>query len=362
MRLRVDQLGRHLEGPLAPVYLLGGDEPLQIQESRDAIRTAARKAGFDERVVLNVETGFDWSTLKAYADSLSLFGERRIIDVRLTGGKPGEAGARALRDYAAAPPEDNLLIVSLDKFDRGSVSTQWYKALDGAGVAIRTWPVAARELGAWIRRRAGRRGLKLTVAAAETLGERVEGNLLACAQEIDKLHMLHGEAELDVEAVLRSVADSARFDVFDLVDAALAGNTARSVRILQGLREEGVAPPLVAWALTREIRSVSRMAGEVAGGAPVDRVMAGHRVWEKRRALVSAALRRQPAPVWLDILRQAARADRIAKGGAHGRPWDALEGLALAMGGVMLGRGKPYNRPRQGSSTWQGQQRTSSGR
>lgn len=344
MRLRVDQLDRHLEGALAPVYVLGGDEPLQIQESRDAIRAAAGRAGFDERIVLNVETGFDWGTLRSHADSLSLFGGKRVIDVRLASGKPGDAGARALRDYAGAPPEDNLLVVSLEKFDRASVSTQWYKALEGAGVAIRTWPVAARELGAWIRRRAGRRGLRLSTAAAEALGERVEGNLLACAQEIDKLHMLHGEAELDLEDVLRSVADSARFDVFDLVDAALAGDAARSVRILNGLREEGVAPPLVAWALARELRSVARMAAELADGASVDAVMRNHRVWDKRRGLVSAALRRQPAPVWLDILREAARADRIAKGGARGRPWDALESLALAMSGVMLGGGKPYNR------------------
>lgn len=348
MRLRADQLGKHLEGRLAPVYVIGGDEPLQIQEARDAIRAAAAKAGFDERVVLDVETGFDWATLKHYADSLSLFGTRRVIDLRLASGKPGDAGARALRDYAAAPPEDNLLMVSLSKFDRASVSTQWYKALDGAGVAVRTWPVAPRELGAWIRRRAAARGLALAADAAEALGDRVEGNLLACAQEIDKLHLLHGPIALTLEDVLRAVADSARFDVFDLVDSALAGDAARSVRILRGLREEGVAPPLVAWALTREIRSLSRMAGDLAGGAAMDQVMRQHRVWDKRRAAVAGALRRISAEKWLDILRQAATTDRVTKGGARGRPWDALESLALAMTGVMSSPGNPYNRATPG--------------
>ncbi len=343
MRLRIDQLGKHLEGRLAPVYVLGGDEPLQIQEARDAIRAAAGNQGFNERVVLSAETGFEWGTLKAYADSLSLFGDRRVIDLRLVSGKPGDAGAHALKDYAADPPEDNLLIVTMDKFDRASTSTQWYKALERAGAAIRTWPVDARSLPGWIRGRAGARGLTLSATAAQALGERVEGNLLACAQEIDKLHMLHGEARLDLEDVLRSVADSARFDVFDLVDAALAGDPARSVRILRGLREEGVAPPLVAWALTREIRSMSRMAGDMTGGADIDQVMGRYRVWDKRRGLVSSALRRHPAAVWLDILRQAARTDRITKGGAPGKPWDALEGLALAMGGLLFGLGKPYN-------------------
>ena len=341
MRLKIEQLDKHLQGRLLPVYVLGGDEPLQIQEARDAIRAAAARQGFDERAVLSVETGFDWGALRAHADSLSLFGDKLVIDVRLVSGKPGDAGARALKDYAGNPPADNLLMVSMDKFDRGSTATQWYKALEGAGAAIRTWPVDARNLGGWIRRRADARGLTISAAAAQALGERVEGNLLACAQEIDKLHMLHGEGQLDLEDVLRGAVDSARFDVFDLADAALAGDTARSLRILRGLREEGVAPPLVAWALTRELRSVSRMAGDMAGGASIDQIMGKYRVWDKRRGLVSRALRRQPAAVWLDILRQAASTDRATKGA--GSPWDALESLTLAMGGLMFGPGKPYN-------------------
>ena len=158
MRLRIDQLDKHLEGGLAAVYVLGGDEPLQIQEARDAIRAAAGKQGFDERMVLSAETGFDWGTFRAHAASLSLFGDRRIIDLRLVSGKPGDAGARALKDYAADPPEDNLLLVTMDKFDRGSTATQWYKALEKAGVAIRTFPVDRQRLSGWIRRRASARG------------------------------------------------------------------------------------------------------------------------------------------------------------------------------------------------------------
>ena len=343
MRLRIDQLDKHLQGPLLPVYVLGGDEPLQIQEARDAIRAAAVKQGFDERVVLSVETGFDWGALRAHADSLSLFGDKLVIDLRLVSGKPGDAGARALKDYAGNPPADNVLLVSMDKFDRGSASTQWYKALEGAGAAIRTYPIDARSVGGWIRHRAGARGLAISAAAAQALGERVEGNLLACAQEIDKLHMLHGEGQLDLEEVLRAVADSARFDIFDLVDAALAGDGARSIRILHGLREEGVAPPLVAWALIRELRSVTRMAGDMARGASIGQIMGKYRVWDKRQGLVSSALRRHPATVWLDILRQAASTDRVTKGAGAGSPWDALENLTLAMGGLMFGPGKPYN-------------------
>jgi DNA polymerase-3 subunit delta len=344
VRLKIEQLDRHLESPLAPVYVLGGDEPLQIQEARDAILAAARKQGFADRVLLSVEAGFDWGTLKQYSENLSLFGDKRLVDLRLASSSPGNAGARALRDYAARPAEDNVLLVSLAKFDRKATTTQWYKALEAAGASLRTYPVDGRALPGWIRRRAAARGLTLSASAAEALAERVEGNLLACAQEIEKLHMLHGEARLDDDAVLASVADSARFDVFDLVSSSLSGERERSVRILRGLREEGVAPPLVAWALTREIRSLAAMARDVAAGLGIDETLRKHRVWDKRRAEVSAALRRQPAAAWLDCLEWARRADRIAKGGAPGRPWDELEGITLAMTGLLLPGGKPYNR------------------
>ena len=344
MRLTVDQLDKHLEGRLAPIYVLAGDEPLQIQEARDSICAAAKRRGFSDRVLLNVELGFDWSTLGQFAQSLSLFGDKRLIDLRLPTAKPGDAGARAVKEYAANPPEDNLLLVSLGKLEKGTATSQWYKALERSGATLRTWPVDARSLPGWIRRRAAKRGLTLSPEAAEALAERVEGNLLACAQEIDKLHMLHGEGRLDTETVLTSVADSARYSVFDLVDAALAGDGQRSVRIVRGLREEGVAPPFVAWALTREIRALAAMAGDVADGMSVDETLRKHRVWDKRRGVVGAALRRHGATVWLDLLQWAARADRAAKGGAGGQPWDELEGLGLAMGGLMLPRRNPYNR------------------
>ena len=344
MRLRIDQLEKHLEGRLAPIYVLAGDEPLQIQEARDSICRAAKRQGFSDRVLLNVEAGFDWSTLRQFSQSMSLFGDRRLIDLRLPTARPGDAGARAVKDYAADPPEDNLLLVSMGKLEKGTVSSQWYKALERAGVTLRTWPVDARTLPGWIQRRAAKRGLTLSKAAAEALAERVEGNLLACAQEIDQLHMLHGEGRLDTETVLTSVADSARYSVFDLVDAALAGDGQRSVRIVRGLREEGVGPPLVAWALTREIRALAAMARDTTSGTSVDETLRTHRVWDKRKGVVGAALRRHDATVWLDLLQWAARADRVAKGGATGQPWDELEGLSLAMGGLMLPRRNPYNR------------------
>lgn len=344
MRLRGDQLDRHLRDKLAPVYVLSADEPLQVQEARDAIRRAAVSQGFTDRVLLTVEPGFDWSALAQHRASLSLFGDRRVIDLRLGAARPGDAGGRALRDYAANPSPDNLLLVSAAKLDRSTLSGKWYQDLEKAGVAIQLWPVDATRLPGWIARRAAARGLRIAPEACGLLAEHVEGNMLACAQENEKLHMLHGAGDVGTAEVLACVGDSARYNVFDLVDTALAGDLPRTVRMIAGLREEGTAPPLVSWALVRGVRELATMSTALARGAGLDQVMASHRVWDKRKGPIGAALRRHRREAWLDMLERAARLDRVVKGAAAGNPWDELEGLALAMGGMMFPGGTTYNR------------------
>lgn len=346
MRLRGDQIDRHLGETLAPIYMVSGDEPLQVQEVRDAIRRAAAGRGFDERVLLNVESGFDWNVLARYGASLSLFGDRRVIDLRMSSARPGDAGARALREYAASPSPDNLLLVSAPKLDRSVTSGKWYQDLDKAGVTVQLWPVDAERLPAWIARRAAARGLRLGAEACALLAEHVEGNLLACAQEIEKLGMLHGEGEVGTAEVLASVGDSARYNVFELVDTALGGDLARTARMLEGLREEGTAPPLVSWALVRGVRELAAMSAELARGADVEQVMASHRVWDKRRGPVGAALRRHRPRVWLELLERAAMLDRVVKGAVPGDAWDELAGLALAVGGLMFPARTSYNSKR----------------
>jgi len=333
MQLKPEQVPDQLRRQLAPVYFISGDDPLRVMEAADAVRTAARAQGYDEREVFTVQTGFDWDSLLSGSDNLSLFSQRRIVDLRLPAGKPGDAGARVLRAWAEQPPEDTLLLVTAGKLEAAARKSKWVQALDRAGVVVFVWPQNPQEFTAWVQERMRRRGLEPTPEAVTMLADRVEGNLLACVQEIDKLYLLHGGGPLDAAAISGLVADHSRFDVYGLVDTALAGKAARGVRMLHGLRAEGVAPPVVLWALAREVRQLAVMAEAVAGGLPVTRVLGQYHVWQARKALVGAALQRLPVAQCNAMLRQCAAIDRVCKGQAAGNAWDELLQLTLELAG-----------------------------
>jgi DNA polymerase-3 subunit delta len=333
MKLRLEQLDAHLRGNLLPVYLVSGEEPLQMAEATDAIRAAARAQGYTERAVMHVESGFEWASLLATAQGMSLFAERRIIELRIPGTKVGDEGAKTLTAYAQAAPADTLLLVTLGKPERQL--PKWLTALEGVGAFIQVWPVDHSQLPGWIGRRMQARGLQPTREAVQLLAERVEGNLLAAAQEIDKLRLLFGEGPLNADQVAEAVANSARFSSFELLDAALAGDGARAARILHGLRAEGVEPLAVLGLLLWEGRNLVSIAGE-AGRTSVDAAMAKHKVWEKRKPLIRAALSRHPPRRWQRLLLLGARIDRQVKGQEPGNPWDELLQLALFIAGVRV--------------------------
>jgi len=336
MRLRAEALTRHLEGPLRPLYVITGDEPLLTGEAADAIRAAARRQGFEEREVLEAGADFEWGALDAAAGALSLFAVRRLLDLRLPSGKPGDDGGKALSRYAAAPPEDTLLLLTLPRLDRQRQKSKWFQSLERCGAVIPIWPPRPNELPGWVQGRMERCGLRPTPEAVELLVSRTEGNLLACAQEIEKLRLLRGEGAVDGEAVREAVADAARFDLFSLADEMLGGEVARTVRILDGLRAEGVAPAVVLWLLAREIRALAGMSAERAAGAAVGEVMAKYKVWERRRPLVGAALQRHPLRRWRRLLHRAGGVDRIIKGEESGDAWDELLQLALLVAGKKI--------------------------
>lgn len=336
MRLRAEQLAADLGKRLLPIYLVSGDEPLQVNEAADAIRAAARAQGFGERQVLQAEAGFDWSSLAAAGDSLSLFAERKLIELRLPSAKPGDAGSKALVAYAERPAPDDLLLIVCGKLEKAQQNGKWFKALDAAGAVVQIWPVEPRALPGWVRQRLTARGLEATPEAVALLAERVEGNLLAAAQEVEKLVLLYGSGELDVDTVRAAVSDSARYDVFELADTALGGDAARCARILQGLRGEGSEPVLILWALVREVRALALIAAAAEGGAALDSLLQQHRVWDKRKPLYHAALKRHNARRWRLLLRRAARLDRIVKGAEPGNPWDELLQLSLLIAGVRI--------------------------
>jgi DNA polymerase-3 subunit delta len=340
MKLNPAQLGKHLQGTLSPVYVVSGDEHLLCQEAADSIRAATRQQGFSERQVFNADTHFDWGNLLQAGASLSLFADKRLLELRIPNGKLSDKGA-ALLEYLARPAEDTVLLISLPKLDGNAQKTKWGKALiEGAQTQfVQIWPVDANQLPQWIRQRLAQSGLSASAEAVDMIAVRVEGNLLAAAQEIEKLKLLAEGTQIDVDTVHASVADSARFDVFGLIDAALNGEAAHALRMLEGLRGEGVEPPVILWALAREIRLLATIAQQFAQGMPLDKAFSSARppVWDKRRPLVSKALQRLSAARWAALLQDAQRIDAQIKGQASGNPWSGLSLLTLSICGQRLG-------------------------
>lgn len=334
-KLRPEQLGEALKKRLSPIYLVTGDEPLLVQEACDQIRAAAREQGFGERELYHAsDPGFDWNQLLNSANSLSLFAERKILEVRLPNAKPGDKGGKVLQEYAQAPSEDNLLLVVTGKLDRNVLRAKWLKTLEDAGVHVQVWPVAPAQLPRWIAQRLKAAGLQADSAAIDLLASRVEGNLLAAAQEVEKLKLLTTETEISVELMASVVADSARYDVFGMVDKALHGDARGAVKSLQGLKVEGTEPIALLWALARDIRALVQISQASAQGIAFDRAAQAAGIWNKRQPLIQTALRRLKPSQLQQLLRKANGIDRAIKGMRQADPWDELLDLTLNLAGV----------------------------
>lgn len=333
MKVRSDQLAGALTKGLAPVYAVCGDEPLLSDEAASLIRDAARKAGFDERQSFQVETGFNWGGWVAGFDSLSLFASRRLVELRLPTGKPGVEGGKTLEAWCSQPPPDTTLIVFLPRADRAMQQTKWYAAVDRTGTTVHITPPTPEQLPAWIGGRLGRHGLKADRETLAFLAGRVEGNLLAAHQEIEKLALLLPPGELDLETARNAVVDVARYDASDLPDAFLKGDAARYCRIIDGLEAEGETPILALWLLSQELRTLYRLAVGVAAGEPLAALMRENRVWESRQALVGRALKSLKPAQLADALREASRVDRASKGLLREDAWAMLKQLGLTLMG-----------------------------
>jgi DNA polymerase-3 subunit delta len=331
MQLRPEQLDTHLQQQLLPLYLVSGDETLLVQEAGDAIRAAARSQGCSEREVLQVEGKFDWNGLLASACEMSLFSERKIIELRIPSGKPGTEGSKALLHYLKDPSPDNILLIIAGKIDKQSRNSKWFKALDKAGVTVQVWPPDRRKLPQWLQGRLQKQGLAIEPEALQVLCERVEGNLLAAQQEIQKLRLTAIDDRVSLADVDGTVANNARFSLFGMVDQALEGNPASALKMLYGLRGEGTEAAVILWVLARELRLLYQCQGELARGQQRSQVLRNHRVWDSRTAIVEAALKRHSLPALTQLLRSAALADRTIKGLGEGKPWDRLSALVLQL-------------------------------
>ncbi len=334
LKLYPDKLADHLSRQTAPVYLLYGDEPFQLMQLGDQMRAHAKASGFEERQVIHASDDSDWALFRESADSMSLFSERRIIELRMQTGKPGRTGGEVLKQYCANPAADVLLIISAGKLDRSGTSSAWFKAIDKVGVTIGVWPIAAKQLLVWLKARLQSQGLQATPEAIALIAERTEGNLLAANQEVERLSLLYPEGQLSAEQVLAAVADSARYSINDLTEAALAGRAARCLHVLEGLRDEAVPPVLVLWSLNQEIRSATRAAEAIAQGVPVDKAIKGAGVWASRIPPLKNALSRHDAQAWLKMLSKTSLLDRQIKGQASGNVWDSFAELCLLLAGI----------------------------
>ena len=331
MKLNARQLDGHLARELAPAYLVAGGEPLLVSEAAAQIRARARRDGFDQREYHFVDRGFKWPELAAGADNLSLFASRRVIELHLPTPRPGDVGGRTLRALVERPDPDRLLLVSTGKLDASASRSAWVGAIGKAGVVVQVWPIERPHLPAWIGQRATSLGLRLSRAATELMADRVEGNLLAADQEVRKLVLLLGEGSADDRVVQDAVASNPRFDVFRFADAVLAGNARRALRILDGLRAEGVAPTLVLWAVSRDLCLLAKLKSVGPGRAHDANSLTRHGVWRRRQPLVKSALQRFEPRRLTDLLVQATEVDRVIKGVQVGNPWQEMTRLIIAV-------------------------------
>ncbi|MDR3086482.1 MAG: DNA polymerase III subunit delta [Azoarcus sp.] len=332
MNLRPNDLARQLERPLAPLWVVHGDELLTL-EAADAIRAAARRQGFDERETLVVDAGFRWETLMAAAGNLSLFGGARLIDLRIPTGKPGRDGGEFLQRYAAAPPAAGVVtLISLPALDWQTRKTVWFKAIAEAGLTLELEAPSREHLPAWIAARLAAQKQSASADALEFIAAHVEGNLLAAQQEIRKLGLLYGEGEISQTEIESAVLNVARYDIDMLRSALLAGDPARCAHLLDGLHGEAAPPPLVLWAFANEIRTLALLRDGKDRGQPLPALFKAERVFDSaRQQSIRAALERLTRSTLQTALLHAARIDRMVKGIARGEIWDEFQILALRL-------------------------------
>lgn len=333
-KINAEQLAKHCASQLLPIYIVSGDEPLLVQEACDTLRQAARSQGFSERELYHTDTSLDWQQLLQSANSLSLFAERKIIEVRSHTSKPNDTAKKALLAYSKNPSPDTLLILIFPKIERATQNTKWFKTLDAVSGNIQVWPIAPNAFKRWVETRLKSEGLKATSEAASILASKVEGNLLACAQEIQKLKLLCDNSLIDGQMMANAVVDSARFDVFTLVDRATGGDPKTAVRTLQGLKEEGTEATIILWALAREIRALNALYFTHQQGGKLETVARQHGIFDKRLPLVRQALKRLKAGQLRLLLRQCALADRAIKGATKQNVWSLLNDITLMLAGV----------------------------
>jgi DNA polymerase III subunit delta len=335
VQIKPQQLAAALQKALAPVYFISGDEPQQMGELADAIRKSAKERDFSAREIFFADKLFDWKQLYVSADTFSIFADKKIIDLRLTTGTPGAEGGKALVAYCKRLPEDTLLLITAGKITKDAQKSSWFQALDKAGCVIQVWPLADQDLLRWIQDRLQQRGIPTEPGAVKILADRVEGNLLAAAQEIEKLYVLYGAGKLSTQQIIDVVADSSRYDVFKLMESALSAHPGKVLKILSSLKAEGIASAIVLWALMREARIL--IAYKAAQGqGEKELILKKNGIWGERKQLLDSSVKRLTHSELNNVLVLGAKADRQIKGQQQGDAWETLLVASLGLGGVSV--------------------------
>lgn len=324
MQIKPEQLSRELQKNIAPLYTLFGNEPLLISEATDLIRASARQHQYSEREIFTIDHRFNWDELLQANNNLSLFGNRRIMDIRIPSGKPGRDGGKAIEAYCLAIPQDSITLITLPKIDKQGQSSKWFKALEKTGVTIPFYPIERTQLPSWIKHRLDLQQQTVDAETLQFIADSVEGNLLAAHQEISKLALLYPTGKLSFMQVSDAVLEVARYDVFKLSEAMMAANTARYVHILEELKGEGAPPPLILATLTEQIRSLLLIRKGLDAGKPIMQLMREVRVWGERQRVMEIAARQTNFKSLTQALLHAAKVDKISKGIIRGDTWDEL--------------------------------------
>ncbi len=335
MNVRPDQLQSVVTKSVYPVYMVSGDEPLQQMEALDSIRGYLHDESYLERDILDVDAKFDWQQLSDQAASMSLFAERRIVELRLPSAKPGREGSQALKDYLSRPPEDVVLIINAGKLDGNSKKSAWYKAIEKKGLVVQCWPIPVDKLSYWLKQRFNQRGMDANDEVLGYISQHVEGNLLAADQEIEKLYLLLGAGKVSYADVAEAVTSQSRFNVFELADMLLQGNRPRVIKIIAGLKAEGVVPVVVNWALAKDIRLLLQSAADVS---TADFLLKRSGVWQSRITLFKSCLSRHTPRSFQMMLKRCAYIDVVSKGMISANVWDEIEKVCMRLAGSSKAR------------------------
>lgn len=338
MKIKPEQLQTHLQralrnNQLPSVFVISGDEPLLSQEAADAIRATARELGYNEREIFDIDARFDWNPVFNQTSSLSLFGDKKILELHIPKGKPGDKGSKAICELCETADDNNLILVILPKLEKSTYQSKWLKTLESTGIHIQVWPVDSQYLPKWIGHRLSQAGIQANSEAIQILAERVQGNLLAAMQEIDKLKLLASDGKVDSAIMSSVVADSARHDPFEFVDKALAGDAQSAARALRGLQNEGTEPLSILWVIARELRTLNKASQQIIDGIQTDVALKKAGVWDRRIPLFRKAIKRlSPAHLRM-LMHQTSAIDRAVKGLRKADIWDELATLVLSVAG-----------------------------